>query len=72
MTASGQRFSEAFWNNSASSCVIFTFTCTVRFIPSCMSDPRTGDNVTNSTVSTLPCYDRRVFQEEHGHAHDAP
>jgi len=33
ITASGHFFSAAFLRNSKSSCVILTFTCTVRFMP---------------------------------------
>lgn len=52
ITASGQRFSAAFLSSSASSWVIFTFTCTVRFMPSCISAFRFPRNVTMGTLRT--------------------
>lgn len=58
MTASGQRLSAALFSKSKSSCVIFTLTCTVRFIPPVSGNKENLSNVTKGTKSTskpLPC-----------------
>ena len=52
ITASGQRFSAALRSLSKSSWVIFTFTCTTRFMRICMKDFQLTGNDTFGTVST--------------------
>ena len=52
ITASGQRFSAAFRNMAKSSSVIFTFTWTVLFMPSCIKDFPLLNNVSKRTIRT--------------------
>lgn len=63
MTASGHLFSAAFFNVLKSSSVIFTFTCTVRFMPLCIVDLGSLNNVTNSIIGTQRAQSRRALDQ---------